>query len=74
MLIIKHSCVLYIQTSNEKNDSWMIRKSDFMVFFDENTIQMDKQPSPMVPYLTEFYRYLPLQTIFSSATFMSVTP
>lgn len=52
----------------DKKDLFIMKKSDLLVFFDENTIQMDKQPSPMVPYLTEFYHHLPPQTIFSSAT------
>ena len=49
-------------------EHYTIDKDNTIVFFDENTIQMDKNPSPMVPYLTEFYRNLPPQVIFSSAT------
>ena len=54
--------------NDDKHDTFIVGKNDLMVFFDENTIQMDKQPSPMVPYLSEFYQHLPPQTIFSSAT------
>jgi hypothetical protein len=52
----------------DKKEKYIISKSDCIVFFDENTIQMDKQRSPMVPFLKEFYRNLPPQVIFSSAT------
>lgn len=51
-----------------KEEKFTIDKSNCIVFFDENTIGMDKEPSPMVPYLAEFYHLLPPQTIFSSAT------
>jgi hypothetical protein len=48
--------------------SWSILKMDNVVFFDEPTMMMDLEQSPMVPYLAEFYRNLPSQTILCSAT------
>jgi len=49
-------------------DNYIIKKEDNIVFFDEPTMMMDLEDSPMVPYLCEFYRNLPSQTILSSAT------
>ncbi len=51
-----------------KKDPFILKKENIMMFYDENTIQMDIQNSPMIDYLAEIYQYLPPQTIFSSAT------
>jgi len=53
---------------NKSSDTYIVEKVDNIVFFDEPTMMMDLEHSPMVPYLAEFYRNLPSQTILSSAT------
>lgn len=51
-----------------KREEYIIDKENNIVFFDEPTMMMDMENSPMIPYIAEFYRYLPSQTIMSSAT------
>jgi hypothetical protein len=58
----------YEHNNKKSKDAYVIEKEDNIVFFDEPTMMMDLEHSPMIPYLSEFYRHLPSQTILSSAT------
>ena len=58
----------YEHNNRKSKDAYVIGKEDNIVFFDEPTMMMDLEHSPMIPYLSEFYRHLPSQTILSSAT------
>jgi hypothetical protein len=52
--------------------TYYLHPEDYVVFFDENTVTLDSQSSPMVKYLSEFYRLMPSQVIFSSATHLPI--
>lgn len=43
-------------------------KSNVVLFFDENTINMDKEYSEMVYYISDLFEHLPPKVILSSAT------
>ena len=51
-----------------QNVSYDLNPNDYVLFFDENTISLDMTDSPMIPFLSEFYQYLPRHSIFTSAT------
>ena len=47
---------------------WSIEPQNNILFYDENTVGLDNEQSQMASYLSEIYRHLPSQSIFSSAT------
>ena len=49
-----------------------LKPSNYVVFFDENTVTLDSKFSPMIKYLSELYQSMPSQIIFSSATHMPI--
>ena len=62
------STIEILKNEQKIEQGYELDSKDIVLFYDENTIGLDVYPSPMLYYLCEFLKYLPSQTIFSSAT------